>query len=105
MTLALALLNSDQVVVLADRRVTPTRGGKPEDESNKMAVFNCRDGRLAVAFAGLAQVGRNRTALWLLDLLDKASAPDCLMGPTVERLTSLAESRWRRSASPARMPA
>jgi len=96
MTLILALANQQQVVLLSDRRLT--RNGhlaedEPDeepDESNKAAVFACRDARLAVAYTGLAREGNFCTKQWLLEALMESAAPDFLMEPTIARFRARA---------------
>ena len=87
MTLILALTNLQQVVLLSDRRVTSN--GKliddNDDESNKAAVLDCRNARLAVAYTGLARAGKFFTNRWLPEALMDSAAPDFLMEPTIER--------------------
>ncbi len=84
MTLILAMANPQQVVLVSDRRLTYD-GHVIEDESNKAAVFCCRNARLAVAYTGLAQAGSFLTRRWLPVALMESAAPDYLMGPTIKR--------------------
>lgn len=84
MTLIISSANSQQVVLISDRRLT--RNGKlVDDESNKAATLVCRDARLALAFTGLAEAGTFRTRRWLLQALVESAPPDYLMGPTITR--------------------
>jgi SEC-C motif-containing protein len=84
MTLIIGLANSQQVILISDRRLS-SNGRVVEDESNKASVLICRDARLAVAFAGLAQAGTFLTRRWLLEALLKSAEPDHLMWPTISR--------------------
>jgi hypothetical protein len=84
MTLILVLANLQQVVLLSDRRLT-SDGRLVDDESNKAAVFDCRNARLAVAYIGLAKAGNFLTKRWLPAALAESASPDFLMGLTIER--------------------
>jgi hypothetical protein len=85
MTLIIGLQNRDQTVLLSDRRVT--RDGRlVDDESNKAAVFVCKNARVAVAFTGLAKAGAFQTSRWLSEALMESAPPDYLIEPTIVRL-------------------
>jgi len=89
MTLILALGNRRQTVLVSDRRLM-SNGRVVEDESNKAAVFVCRDARLAVAFTGLAEYGTFRTRFWLPTALLESAAPDYSMSGIIERFRARA---------------
>ncbi len=89
-TLIMVLANSDQVVMLADRRTSMAR--RPvNEEYNKLTAFICRNARVGVAFTGVATTltGFN-TAKWLLTALIEAARPNPFLQPTIERLREIA---------------
>jgi hypothetical protein len=53
MTLIVALMAPAQAILVSDRRLTKN-GQLVDDEKNKATVLVCADGRVAVAFTGLA---------------------------------------------------
>jgi hypothetical protein len=89
-TLIMVLANSDQVVMLADRRTSMAR--RPVDEEyNKLTAFVCRNARVGVAFTGVATTTTGfDTAKWLLTALIEAARPSPFLQPTVERLREIA---------------
>jgi hypothetical protein len=95
MTLILAAGNTDQVILVADRRFTYW-DGSVHDEKNKAIVFTCLDAQLVLAFTGLAEARNFRTADWLWHSLSIAAEPDYLMLNTMARLTQMATEQWRQ---------
>ncbi|TXI50879.1 MAG: SEC-C domain-containing protein [Lysobacter sp.] len=73
MTLLVALANSRQAVLVADRRIT-SAGKVVDDEFNKLCVFCCDDARGAFAFTGIATAGNFSTSEWLWQTLNAAGA-------------------------------
>jgi hypothetical protein len=61
-TLILACLTAERIVVAADRRLTLPDGSLHDDDANK-AVFYC--GRCAVAYTGLAKIQGEDTSNWI----------------------------------------
>jgi len=107
MTLILAMANRQQVVLLSDRRLTHDGHvvdieDELKDESNKAAVFVCRNARLAVAYTGLAKEESFLTKRWLPGALMESAAPDFLMAPTIERFREKATRDFANI--PARTP-
>lgn len=113
MTLIVGLANRAHAILVSDRRLT-RNGVAYDDESNKAAVFECRDGRFAVAFTGLAEFGprapwkrgpappdHHVTRWWLLDALQGSAPPDYLILPTVERLRDRATRYFKALQVPA----
>src|SRR5438105_97035 len=94
MTLLVAMVNADQAVMLADRRLS-AGGAVSSEEGNKLAVLTCRNARAAVAFTGLAECGRFHTHEWILEGLLEAAPPDYLFGPLLERFQQRATERFR----------
>jgi hypothetical protein len=95
MTLILAMGNSVQTVLVSDRRLSPMTN-PDDDESNKAAVVMTPDARLAVALSGLATAGGFRTAIWILEAILDAAAPERLAVPMIERFALAAETQIRR---------
>lgn len=89
MTLILALGNREQVIQVSDRRVT-VNCKLQDDESNKCGVINCKGGRLAYGFTGLAKVSGFETRKWLLDALLDSGPPDYSALGITNRLTDRA---------------
>lgn len=96
-TLILAMVNHDHAIALADRRLTAGSDIETE-ESNKLAVFTCRDARCAVAYTGLATWADFNAHEWILESLMEAAKPDFTFEATLERLCETATSRFRRLA-------
>ncbi len=109
MTLIVGLIDRHHTVLVSDRRLT-RQGVFYEDESNKALVFVCRDGRLAVAFTGLAELAPNGapqappgpppagyflTRWWILSALGDSAPPDCLLAPSIERFRERATRAFR----------
>lgn len=89
MTLVLTLGNPDQVIQIADRRVS-WNGCIVDDETNKGGVIFCLNGRLAFGFKGLARYGSFATREWLLDTLSDAAPPDFTIGEILEKVKNAA---------------
>jgi hypothetical protein len=65
MTLILAALAPDAVVVGADRRLS-AHGQVVEEESTKLTVLVTSDARSVIAYTGLARAGAFETEKWIL---------------------------------------
>lgn len=98
MTLVLTLGNSDQVIQIADRRVS-WNGCMVDDETNKGGVVVCLNGRLAFGFTGLARYGSFATRDWLLDALSNAAPPDFTIGEILEKVKNAATKTFREHPS------
>jgi hypothetical protein len=94
MTLILGMLDRHHVVFVSDRRLS-VDGHMREDESNKAATFTCADGRLAIAFTGLAKCSDFVTNRWMLEAFSEAIEPDYRAMPTIQRVAKLATVRFR----------
>jgi hypothetical protein len=108
MTLILTLGNREQVVQVSDRRVTVNGllQDDDSDEHNKCGVINCKAGRLAYGFTGLAKSSRFETRKWLLDALLDCGPPDYSALGITDRLKDRATRDFRskpelRSLQPA----
>lgn len=98
MTLVLTLGNADQIIQIADRRVS-WNGCTVDDETNKGGVVFCLNGRLAFGFTGLAKYGGFTTRDWLLDALYNAAPPDFTIGEILERVKNAANETFREHPS------
>jgi SEC-C motif len=87
MTLITALMAPTQAILVSDRRFTINGRlvDEENDEKNKAAVLFCADGRVAVAFTGLATAGRFETSRSMLRVLAQAGKQDHLLLPTIQR--------------------
>ena len=74
MTLVLALCNSEQVIQIADRRLT-SNGHLVDDESSKAVFLTCANGRMCYGFSGLAMCGEFITRDWLIKALLDCGPP------------------------------
>jgi hypothetical protein len=98
-TLILGMMNRRQVVLVSDRRLS-VDGQMREDESNKAAIFTCADGRLAIAFTGLAKFGGFVTNRWMLEAFSEAVEPEYRAIQTIQRVAELATLRFRALKTP-----
>jgi len=88
MTLIIALISARRAILVSDRRLS--RSGKLfDDEKNKATALFCADGRVAVAFTGLAIAGQFQTSRVLLRVLAEAGKADHLLLPTIQRFAVL----------------
>jgi hypothetical protein len=88
--------NSEQTVVVGDRRLMSFTGGVASvaaEDRTKLTAFECRDGRGVFAFAGLAEATSFRADEWLLGALVEAARPDYGLAVTLNRLPELATAR------------
>jgi len=90
MSLSLALLSPREAILVTDRRFVEEGGRVRTEEGSKLAIFICRDARMAVTYTGLAAVGKFTTYRWLLQSLLKAAKPDLRIRSTVDRLGTIA---------------
>ena len=89
-TLIMVLVNNDQAIILADRRISAARHPVSE-EYNKLSTFVCANARVGVGFTGVARTPTGfNTAQWLLTALMEAARPSPFLQPTVERLREIA---------------
>ncbi|MCL5962180.1 MAG: hypothetical protein M1358_23170 [Chloroflexi bacterium] len=68
MTLIITAVTRDGIVQVSDRRLTKD-GQVYDDSSNRAICVSCSDGRLAISYTGLAEIGGQRTDEWLADYL------------------------------------
>jgi hypothetical protein len=100
MTLILGLANQQQVILISDRRLSADGKVVDGDESNKAAVVNLQDARLAVAFTGLAKAGTFQTRRWLLEALLESAQPDYQMVSTIKRFCNRATQDFAKIVVP-----
>lgn len=106
MTLILALGNSEQVIQVADRRLTglaPARG-TVDDDFTKAGVWTCADGRVTFGFSGFATKENFNTQRLLLEQIIACSKPDFQLKPTVERLKDVLTNTFREHATIISLP-
>jgi hypothetical protein len=107
MTLILSIGNADQVIQISVRRLS-TRQKVVTDDSNKATVFECRNGRFAVGYTGIATSPYKgfRTQTWLIDSFMSCAAPDYAIYELSERFEKKASHDFKyipflRALSPA----
>jgi SEC-C motif len=84
-TLLVAMIRKDVAILLADRRLS--RAGQIlDDEYNKICVFFCKDGKIAIAFTGVATVGTFSTANWIAETLADATTENTTISDAIETL-------------------
>ena len=102
MTLILATICPAYGVLVADRRFTPLTSGA-DDERNKIVTAAGDNGRVAVAFAGLARVAAAfQTGDWLVDALYDSLNPHGDIGRMIEGLRGRADTAFERLPTHAR---
>lgn len=94
MTLILATIGPAYGVLVVDRRFTPMVSGA-DDERNKIVTVAGDNGRVAVAFTGLARVaGVFQTGDWLVDALYDSLNPHGDIGRMIEGLRGRADAAF-----------
>lgn len=92
MTLNVFLVNSDQAIVLSDRRLI--RDGRLVDsEATKVSTILALDGRALMAFTGLASYGSFNTSRWLLEAAANTGRPEMLIGAAIGRLPEVLQAK------------
>jgi hypothetical protein len=93
-TMIIALGNMQNAILVSDRRLTMP-DGSPNDESNKAFVLLARDARMAIGFAGLAEVPSLgfRTRFWLPQAVADVAPPDHTIIGMLPRLKARAERK------------
>ncbi len=71
MTLIITAVGKNFVIQASDRRLTTSSGALYDDNANKALCVVCRDAVFAMAYTGLAHIGRKRTDEWLVDELSE----------------------------------
>lgn len=84
-TLGLILINRDQAIQIADRRLT-RNGAIVTEESEKSCVVITNDARLSMMYSGMAQVGPFRMFQCLLDNILECAKPDFIAQNMINRL-------------------
>jgi hypothetical protein len=101
MTLIVGLMSPKRAILVSDRRLS-RNGSLYDDETNKATALFCADGRVAVAFTGLAIAGKFQTSRVLLRLLAEAGKPDNLLLPTIQRFAVLMTEELKSLRIPAK---
>lgn len=99
MTLVLAAANSEQIVMLTDRRLT-SAGTVVEEEAGKLCIFVLGGARFAVGFTGLARAQGFDMRQWLLQALWDSAEPNL-----IQSLATLTRFRERASRDFAQLSA
>ena len=95
MTLLLAMVRPDYVVLLADRRIT-SGGELVSDAQTKLTILCCTDARVALAFTGLAKAGSFDVHSFIVDVISDAGATDGRFEAVVARLQEALRLELRR---------
>lgn len=104
MTLSMALLTSQFVTVVTDRRLTS--GGRVQtEESDKTFALFTGDARVAVSFSGLASGRTFKTHQWLLSATYDAAPPDYSISGLLVRLRDRLTAEFSSNAEIRGMPA
>ncbi len=89
MTLIINVTTAKKVIQAADRRLTFPDGSLSCDKANKTVCVGCKDAHFAIAYTGLAFIGKERTDLWLVNYLTSISASNM----TVPSITDALEKK------------
>jgi SEC-C motif-containing protein len=98
-TLCIAGLSPERVVVAADRRLTAA-GKVVTEERAKLTFLETRDARGVIAYSGLAETRGFRTDEWLLDTLFEIAPPHFSLGHVIEGLRRGASDHVRQLTDP-----
>jgi len=86
-TLSIAVLTHSFACAVTDRRISYTKGQRPDDEFDKTCTLSTRDAKVAVSFAGIARSNLYDSHVKLLERLKSRAAPDFTLFGLVTRLT------------------
>lgn len=105
MTLIIGLANVDQVILVADRRLSHLSAGRVlSEDSSKAGMLTCEDARLLFGFTGIASAGTFRTREWLLDAMLEAGPSDFTAVGILERLVERATRDFQSIPDLVRLP-
>ncbi len=90
MTLILSAILGPYIIQVSDRRLTLPNGSIFDDEANK-AIF--LEGRMAMAYTGLASINNQRTDKWLAQALLNSQTPD--LGSAMNYLSEKATQAFK----------
>ncbi len=79
MTLIIALLDNDRLIIGSDRRLTRFDSTVYDEESCKMTAFACENAKTVICYPGTAVEKNFRVEEWLLDALDEISKTKSLI--------------------------
>ncbi len=109
MTLVLALVNEDQAIQIADRRLVTLNNGLYTEEFNKATLLRCENARVVIGFAGPAiiEILGKRLSIqsWLLDALTQSAPPDYSIGNIIKRFSDYASRSFSISRPFKSLPA
>ncbi len=95
MTLVLSCATQDYLVQACDRRLITNRGDLVDDNANKAVLFT---NRLAFSYTGLANIGSERTDLWLTKTL--AALPTGSLSDAIRAVRSKATEAFKHISLP-----
>lgn len=97
MTLIISIGNSKNFIQASDRRLS-ANGKVVDNNANKSAVYESKNGRFAVGFTGLALYRTFETQSWFTKALCDCAAPDFEAKNTLQRFTSYATDYFKNSS-------
>jgi hypothetical protein len=74
MTMVISCFVKQATIQVSDRRLTTPQGEVRDDAANKAICLWCSDAHVAIAFSGLAQIGKVPTIQWLFENLLRSRA-------------------------------
>lgn len=93
MTLIRAFGNSEQIILIGDKRLT-SDGEVIEEESCKISLLLCSNARLGLGYSGIARAGGFDTHAWLLKTLSNCARPDYEAKEILERFKTIASETF-----------
>lgn len=94
MTLIIAAANTDNVILVGDRRLTLPTGEVVDEETCKLTVYACPDTKLMIAYTGLATTGTETTGNWIINTLSAASSGSPSIYEVIEIFKNIANSEY-----------
>lgn len=92
MTLIIAAANSENAILVCDRRLTLSGGRVLDEETCKLTVFACNDAKVMIAYTGSAMIGDGSTGDWIIDTLSRASNGTPSIYEVIESFKNIANS-------------
>ena len=94
MTLIIAAANTENVILVSDRRLTLPTGEVVDEETCKLTVYACPDAKLMIAYTGLATTGTETTGNWIINTLSAASNDSPSIYEVLEKFKNIANSEY-----------